>query len=104
MYDITEEQLEEQSTINQKTIQRMRTDINYIPKCKTLVAVCLGMHLHPELSKNLINKSTIKINTSSKEGIMYDLLLQSSWKKNIYEINEELKLAGVKNFISNKLG
>lgn len=104
MYDITEEQLEEQSTVNQKTIQRMRTDINYIPKCKTLVAVCLGMHLHPELSKNLINKSPIKINTSSKEGIMYDLLLQSSWKKNIYEINEELKFAGVKNFISNKLG
>ncbi len=96
MYDITEEQLEGTSLISVKTIQRMRGDYGYRPKFKTIVAICIGMHLHPMLSENLISKSSTQPISCFEEDVAYKFILNCCWKKSIYEVNEELRVAGIK--------
>mgnify|MGYP007070202394 CR=1 FL=1 len=60
-------------------------------KYKTVVQLCLGMHLHPILSDYLIKQSGVDARVGAYEDIAYKLLLTSGWRKDIREINEELK-------------
>lgn len=96
MYDITEEKLAEAAQLSVRTIQRMKSNMHYSPKYKTIVAVCLGMHLHPLLSRELIKRSGVQMKQGFDEDIAYELLLNSGWKNSVSEANEELQTAGLR--------
>jgi hypothetical protein len=103
LYDIKEEELEKYSQVTVKTISRMRTNPGYKPKYRTVVAVCLGMHLHPMLSKYLILLSPAQPGVGFYEDIAYELLLNTGWKKSIFEINEELRASTVPPFFKEEI-
>lgn len=87
----TEESLTEKSLILPKTIQRMRNDIRYKAKLETIVAVCIGLQLHPSLSMDLVRKSGHSFIPCCEEHIIYQMLLYEKYKCSIYECNEILK-------------
>ena len=90
MYDLTEAKLAEQSLLSTKTIERMKNPKGRI-QYKTIVQLCLGMHLHPLLSKFLIGQSGVDARLGAYEDMIYQLLLNAGWKKDIRDINEELR-------------
>lgn len=90
MYDLSEIKLGEQSMLSPKTIERLKNPKGRL-KYKTVVQLCLGMHLHPILSEFLIGQSGVDARVGAYEDITYKLLLASGWRKDIREINEELK-------------
>jgi hypothetical protein len=53
----TEESLAEKSLIHAKTIQRLRNDLRYKSKLETVIAICIGLQLHPILSTDLVDKA-----------------------------------------------
>lgn len=53
---MTNEELEFRTGIHQDTIRKMRKDPNGNPTFHTVAALCIGLHLHPLLSDDLIRK------------------------------------------------
>ena len=90
LYDVSEIELGEQALLSSKTIERLKNPKGRL-KYKTVVQLCLGMHLHPILSDYLIKQSGVDARVGAYEDIAYKLLLTSGWRKDIREINEELK-------------
>lgn len=101
--DVTEEKLEELAQVSVRTIQRMRNEIGYKPKYKTLIAVCIGLHLPPMLSKDLIRKSGVTTAVGFYEDIAYEMLLDSNYRNSIYECNEILRTAGISPLIKEQV-
>lgn len=87
----TEESLAEKSSIAPKTIQRMRNDIRYKSKLETVVAVCIGLQLHPILSMDLVCKSGYSFKLFDEVHIIYQVLLNTKYQSQIYECNEILR-------------
>ena len=94
LYDVTEAQLSEAAKVDEKTISRIRTKVGYRTKYKTLIQLCLGLHLHPLISEHLLKLSAIQPITGFYEDIAYSLILKTGWRKSIREINEELASTG----------
>lgn len=87
----TEEALADYSLIGEKTIQRMRTDIQYKPKLGTIVAICVGLKLQPVLSMDLVAKGGHILKQFDEEHIIYHFILNSKYQCSIYECNEILR-------------
>jgi len=87
----TEESLAERSLVSAKTIQRMRNDLRYSPKLGTVVAICIGMQLHPEFSMDLIGKAGFSFKPFDEEHVIYRILLNTKYQCSIYECNEILR-------------
>ena len=85
------EVLADRALIAAKTIQRMRNDIKYQSKIETVVAVCIGLQLHPILSVDLLTKAGFVLKSYEPEHIIYHLLLNTKYKSSIYECNEILR-------------
>ena len=86
----TNERLSEYSNVGTRTIERMRSDENYQTTLGTVVALCIGLKLHPILSQDLIQKAGYKFK-NTEEHIAYQLLLGSYYENSIHECNEVLK-------------
>ena len=69
----------------------MRNDIKYQSKIETVVAVCIGLQLHPILSVDLLTKAGFVLKSYEPEHIIYHLLLNTKYKSSIYECNEILR-------------
>ncbi|WP_212506975.1 helix-turn-helix domain-containing protein [Caproicibacterium amylolyticum] len=91
----TVETLAERSLASTKTIQRMRNDENYTPKLGTVVAVCIGLQLHPILSGDLIKKSGLAFKYT-EEHTAYQFILSTHFRSSIYECNKKLACCGFK--------
>ncbi len=87
----TEEALAENALVTAKTIQRMRNDMKYKPKLETVVAVCIGLQLHPVLSIDLVAKAGHSFKQFDEEHIIYQWLLNTKYQCSIYECNEILR-------------
>jgi hypothetical protein len=87
----TEESLAEKSLIHAKTIQRMRNDLRYKSKLETVIAICIGLQLHPILSTDLVGKAGFALKPFDEEHIIYQMLLTSYYQNSIYECNEILR-------------
>ena len=94
--DCTEEALAEKALVAPKTIQRMRNDIKYKCKLETVVAICIGLQLHPILSMDLVCKAGHAFKQYDEEHIIYQMLLNAKYQSSIYECNEILQLNNCK--------
>lgn len=92
----TVESLAEKSLVSAKTIQRMRNEDNHATSLQTVVAVCIGLQLHPLLSKDIVEKAGFRFRPAHEEHIIYQLLLGSYNHCSIYECNELLVSNGFK--------
>ena len=92
--DITEEKLAEQSKLSTKTIQRLRTSNDYNVTLRTVVAICIGMHLHPVLSQHLIEAAGLTFKYTSEEQMTYHFLVTAYYTHSIDECNELLQAQG----------
>ena len=90
----TVESLAERSLASAKTIQRMRSDENYTPRLGTIVAVCVGLQLHPALSIDLIRKAGLSFKYT-KEHTAYLFLLSTHFRSSIYDLNRYLERCGL---------
>ena len=92
--EVTVEGLAEEALLSSKTIQRMRNDAAYIPDLKTVVAVCIGMHLHPIISRHLIDAAGHTFRYTVDEHMMYDFFITSYYTHSIHECNALLRARG----------
>lgn len=95
---ITEEWLAEESGISVKTVQRMRNDSEYRPSLQSIVAVCLGMHLNPYNSLNLLDVAGYRLTDLTIERI-YLSLVTTAYQTSMKEINDALKRLGYPTFV-----
>lgn len=86
----TVESLAETSLASSKTIQRMRSDESYTPKLGTIVAICIGLQLHPVLSADLIRKAGLSFKYT-EEHTAYLFLLSTHFHSSIYDCNRHLE-------------
>ncbi len=89
--DVTLEELSADSGIDEKTIRRIKDGETSNPNIKTLVAICIGLKLHPCLSRDLIKKSNYNLDAISEENIAYNTILDTMYNKSIDEVNEYLE-------------
>ena len=94
----TVEGLAQDSLIGYKTIQNMRNDENYSYSLTNVLPLCLGMHLHPEFSKVMLEKAGLHLLPTKEEHVVYDFLLNHYYKASIHECNEVLKEYGITPF------
>lgn len=86
----TVEGLAESSLIGPKTIQNMRNKDDYAYSFENVIPLCLGMHLHPEFSKVMLEKAGLKLIPTKEAHVVYDFLLNHYYKASIHECNEVL--------------
>lgn len=89
--EISEEALAENALISTKMVQRMRNDPNYPKNIDSVVAICIGMHLPPELSNALISRSGYSLRLAQSEAhLMYNFFLNHLYMRTIHECNDML--------------
>ncbi len=85
----TVEKLAELSLIGPKTIQRMRNEEDYPVEMHHVVALCVGMQLHPIFSRDLLKKAG-KSFKGTELHITYELIIDSLYPESIHYCNEIL--------------
>ena len=95
--NMTNEKLAEKAGVSPRTIQRMRNEPGYRPTLKTIVAVCLSLHLFPKQSYKLISLAGYTF-TSSPEEKVYCMLIDLLYTHEMEEINVFMLQFGIGNF------
>jgi hypothetical protein len=90
---LTDEGLAEAALVSAKTIQRMRTVVDRKWKLEAVMAVCIGLHLPPYVSFDLIAKAGLGFQANERH-ITYKHLLSTYYESTIIECNEFLETAG----------
>ena len=94
--DITGEGLAENALVDPKMIQRMRNDAGYPKNIDSVVAVCLGMKLPPEISAALILRSGFSLRLAQNEShLLYNFFLNHYYTHSLQECNEMLTAKGL---------
>lgn len=93
--EMTQEELARYSGIDDRTIRYM-LDPDRSPKLESVIAVCIGMVLPPQLSLKLVEKAGYKFRTSDPNHRAYELLLYTYGDMDIHRCNERLKGMGCK--------
>ncbi|TQS71925.1 ImmA/IrrE family metallo-endopeptidase [Ornithinibacillus gellani] len=86
--DFTVEKLAEAADISDKTVQRIRNEINYRPKFGTIIAICVGLKLPPPLSEDLIRKSGNIYIPGNQKHILYQMIINGMYHCPIEVCNE----------------
>ena len=94
--EISEEELAEKAKLSDKIIQRLRIQGRYNVTLKTVVAICIGMHLPPLVSRHLIESAGLSFKYANKEHMLYDFFIASYYCHTIDECNEMLHAQGFK--------
>ena len=77
-------------------IQRMRNDSNYPKNIDCVIAVCIGMHLLPEISYALIRKSGFNLKLAGNQShLLYSFFLKHYYMHSVMECNEFLVEKGL---------
>lgn len=91
---MTQEQLAEGSLITDRRIRTYCMNDQMVP-LQRVVALCIGLKLHPILSLDLVKKAGYLFN-QTPEHVAYQMILLSMTHNSIYECNEYLKTLGLK--------
>lgn len=94
---ITSEQLAENCLLSSNSISRCRRDCFPSLSMAIVVSLCIGLHLHPVLSLDMIRKAGFTF-TNSYEHMVYQMLLYSMTNSSIYECNDYLRKMGLQPF------
>lgn len=89
--EISEESLAENALISTRMVQRMRNNPQYPKSIDSVVAICIGMHLPPELSKALIERSGFSLRLAQSEvHLLYNFFLHHYYTHSIHDCNDML--------------
>ncbi len=86
---ITSEMLAERCLMSNAKISRIRRDCNEGVSLRTVIALCIGLRLHPSLAEDLVRKAGYIFN-GSMEHIAFQTLLYCMTTSSIYECNDYL--------------
>lgn len=88
--EVTVEELSDETNISTKTINEMLNNENYHGDLETICAVCIGLHLPPKLSRDLLKKAKVDF-LDNTEGYMQSRILEKYYTYSIEEVNRILK-------------
>lgn len=91
----TIEQLSEGCGISARTLSVWRNDESASKSVRQLTALCIGLHLEPELSHDLIRKGGQHF-IGTEEHALYSILLRTMYRTTLYACNAVLQEAGIK--------
>lgn len=91
----TNEDMEERTQISEKTIREYRSNHDAKPELPSVLALCIGLNLHPILAYDLISKSGHNIYIPSPVNPMYMYLINNHHMENIEMWNEKLADANI---------
>ena len=91
---VTQEQLAESSLITDRRIRTYCIDDQMVALPR-VVALCVGLKLHPIFAFDLVKKAGYLFNQSS-EHVAYQMILLSMTQHSIFECNEYLNILGLK--------
>jgi len=91
---VTIEELADRVNLSSRTIQYMRNDEDCTPTIQHVVAICIGLHLMPSYSYQLLDLSGYSLK-SSKQHKTYRFLLDTAYMHSVDECNEFLERVGV---------
>ena len=91
----TNEKMEERTGISSRMIQDYRNKKDAKPTLQSVLALCIGLNLHPSFSYDLIAKAGHNIMIASEEFLIYRYLIDNHHMENIFMWNEKLRDAGI---------
>ena len=91
---VTQEQLAESSLITDRRIRTYCIDDQMVALPR-VVALCVGLKLHPIFAFDLVKKAGYQFNQTS-DHVAYQMILLSMTQHSIYECNEYLNILGLK--------
>lgn len=97
MKGYTEELLSQESWVSLSTIKQYRQKEEKEKTLKTVTALCIGLHLHPWLTEDLIRKAGV-IPKATKQDGAYRYLYTFHYKDTIEECNRYLQSQGLVEF------
>ena len=93
--NVTVECLAEETGLSEKTIQRLRNSSGGRPDLKTVIAICVGLHLDAYSGDTLLHLAGY-ILTNKKCDKMYRLFINFAFKETVFECNNALIRCGLK--------
>ena len=91
---MTQEQLAENSLLAVRSIRSYRSTEMPPIGLSRVVALCIGLKLHPLFCFDLVRKAGYRFRLT-EEHVAYQILLGSMTHSSIYECNEFLRAAGI---------
>lgn len=88
-------ELAEKTGIDDRTIRRMRNNVNYRPSFKKVVAICIAMHLYPRYSNQLLSLAGLTPRYNNAAEKIYMILLYLYYESSVYECNEFLRKVNI---------
>lgn len=100
--NLTREKLSELSYISEQTIKQIENDERRGYTLETVISLCIGMNLSPDLSIPLIESSGYSISyNSSKLIVAYNYILRNMYYCSIDEVNQFLEKNKLKKLSDN---
>lgn len=93
----TEELLSQESWVSVSTIKQYRQKEEKEKTLKTVTALCIGMHLHPWLTEDMLRKAGIVPKATKLDGA-YRFLYTAHYKDKIEDCNIYLRSQGLPEF------
>lgn len=87
---LTYEKLEDLTGIPERTIRRMKNDVNSRPSLEYVVAICVGMALRPSESENLLKAAGYFMRYTRKEKA-YRYIIDAAYNEGVYACNRFLE-------------
>lgn len=94
----TEELLAQESWVSLSTIKQYRQKEDKQKTLKTVTALCIGLHLHPWLTEDLIRKAGLVLTATKTDGA-YRYLYTFLYKDNIEDCNRYLRSQKLQEFV-----
>lgn len=94
--NVTTEELSGTSGASVDNIGRLRQKEDADAKVETIIAICIGLKLYPDLSFDLLAKKGFNLERKTQENIAYRYILNTLYGKTIFEVNDFLRKSGLK--------
>lgn len=91
---LTNEKMEERSGVSERWIRELRKKEGTSKELTTVLALCIGLNLHPFLAEDLITKSGYRLG-ATKEHMIYRWLITQHMDENLDAWNSHLQEAGI---------
>ena len=85
--------LSEETGLSTDTIEAMRNNHEKVFKIESVVAVCIALHLLPEVSREYIDKAPSKLIDTTNMGL-YRYAINHWYEKSVAEVNRLLLECG----------
>lgn len=99
----TNEDMEERTEISERRIRDLRNTVGVSVELPTVLALCIGLNLHPFFANDLISKAGHNISKLSQENMIYQYLINNHHMESLAMWNEKIAEAGINQHLpSNK--